>query len=247
MAAPQLDPGLQANGPIRVLAFARAAQSLRGVLASALKRHRLPDLLVESLIRDAQFWPAETPQSALARALAGRMRVAPIDFQKARGVLLVGPTGAGKSAVAAKIAHQALLLGREVELVRAVDGMALLRTATFDGGSLMVMEASGFNPVNRRALNAFAALSEGNDMGSPGGVESIGVVSAASDAQDVCEIVTGLRAPRVIVTGLDRTTRLGATLAAVTGAALAHVTHGPRAADGLETLNPADLAGRLLN
>ena len=63
------------------------------------------------------------------------------------------------------------------------------------------------------------------------------MISAASDAEDVSEIVTALRPPRVIVTGLDRTSRLGATVAAITsGARLAHVTYGPRADDPLETL-----------
>jgi len=93
----------------------------------------------------------------------------------------------------------------------------------------MVMEAAGFNPVNRRALSAFAALGEGNIPESMAGVESIGVVSAASDAEDIAEIVSALRLPRVIVTGLDCTLRLGATVAAITGGArLAHVTYGPR-------------------
>jgi flagellar biosynthesis GTPase FlhF len=238
MAAPQLDPFKQA----RVLAFPRAAQSMRGPLAAALKRHRLPESLIEDLIRDAEIWPAETPEAALTRALAGRLRCAGIDFEKARGILLLGPAGSGKSAVAAKIAHIALLSGRKVELASAADGLALFRTATFQSDSLMVMEASGFNPVNRRALNAFAALGEAD------GVESIGVVSAASDAEDISEIVAALRLPRIIVTGLDRTARLGATVAAITaGACLAHVTYGPRADDGLESLKPAELAKLLLN
>jgi flagellar biosynthesis GTPase FlhF len=242
MAAPQHSAMPQA----RVLTFPHAALTLRGALAAALKQHRLPELLIEQLVRNAdlhaQMHPGETPEAALAQALAGRMRCAAIDFQKARGILLLGPAGSGKSAVAAKIAHIALLSGRKVELASAADGLALFRTATFESDSLMVMEASGFNPVNRKALNAFAALGEAD------GVESIGVVSAAGDAQDVCEIVAALRLPRIIVTGLDRTARLGATLAAITGGAcLAHVTYGPRPDDGLETLTPEDLAKLLLD
>ena len=34
-----------------------------------------------------------------------------------------------------------------------MDGLALFRTATFESDSLMVMEADGFNPLNRRALH----------------------------------------------------------------------------------------------
>ena len=170
------------------------------------------------------------------------MQLQPIDFERARGILLLGPGGAGKSAVAAKIAHIALLSGRKVELANAADGLALFRTATYQSDCLMVMEAAGFNPANRRALNAFAALGEAE------GVETLGVISATSDAEDVWEIVGALRPPRVIVTGLDRTSRLGAMVAASTShAGLAHVTYGPRADDPLETLTPDLLAKMLLD
>jgi flagellar biosynthesis GTPase FlhF len=225
-----------------LLNFPRAALGLRGFLTAALKRHRLPERLIESLIHDAEACLGCSPPEALATALSRRVRPLEIDFQKARGILLLGPAGGGKSAVAAKIAHIALLSGRRVELANAADGLALFRTASFQGDGLMVMEAAGFNPVNRRALSAFAALGEAD------GVESIGVVSAASDAEDIAEIVSALRLPRVIVTGLDCTLRLGATVAAITGGArLAHVTHGPRADDALESLSPETLAKLLLD
>ena len=133
---------------------------------TALKRHRLPEHLIESLIRDAEVQPDATPEEALAWALIQRIQCRPIDFQKARGILLLGPGGAGKSAIAAKIAHIALLSGRRVELANAADGLALFRTASFDSDSLMVMEAQGFNPANRRALSAFAALGEAEGVES---------------------------------------------------------------------------------
>jgi flagellar biosynthesis protein FlhF len=226
----------------KLLDFPSAAQSLRGCLTTALKRHRLPEQLIEVLVRDAEAHAGAGPEEALTLALIGRMRLEPINFEKARGILLLGPGGAGKSAVAAKIAHTALLSGRKVELANAADGLALFRTATFQSDSMMIMEASGFNPANRRALNAFAALGEAE------GVDSLGVISAASDAEDVSEIVSALRLPRLIVTGLDRTSRLGATVAAsASGARLAHVTYGPRADDPLETLAPDLLAKMLLD
>ena len=103
------------------------------------------------------------------------------------------------------------------------------------------MEAEGFNPLNARAAAAFSAL------GSIAGVETIGVVSALGDAEDVGEIVAALRLRRVIVTGLDQTRRLGALVAAITaGARLAYVTYGPRPDDALESLEPGALAEMLL-
>ena len=79
------------------------------------------------------------------------------------------------------------------------------------------------------------------------GVETIGVVSALSDAEDIADIVAAFRFHRVIVTNMDRTRRLGAALAAcLSGASLAHVTHGPRPEDGLDMLEPGALADQLL-
>jgi hypothetical protein len=150
------------------------------------------------------------------------------------------------------------MIGRKTELARA-DGLALFRTRSVrESGSdsvrtsdnkidsnppelLTVMEADGFNPLNPRAASAFSAL------GDIDGVVTIGVVSALNDAEDVADIVRQFHFRRVIVTGLDRTRRLGAVLAAsLSGARLAHVTYGPRPEDGLELLEPGALAAQLL-
>ena len=239
MGAWSKDVAMRAEGAT-LLAFPRS-QTPRGRLASALKFHRLPDLLAAALIRDVAEWADRGEEEALACALAARLCIVPIDLEKARGILLVGPHGAGKSAVAAKLAHAASLAGRDVERTNATDGLALFRTGTHPAGRLTIMEADGFNPINARARNAFAAL------GDIDGVETIGVISAMADAEDISETVTALRFRRVVVTGLDRTRRLGAVLAAsLSGARLAHVTHGPRPEDALETLEPGALAVQLL-
>lgn len=233
--------GLQASSETgSVLAFPRA--DLRGLLGSALKRHRLPEALATELVRAAQAFPDVSADAALAFALDNRMKTAPIDFDKARGILLVGPGGAGKSAVAGKIVHAAALAGRRAVLRRAEDGLALFRTNSTPPDLLTVMEADGFNPLNARAASAFSAL------GDTPGVETIGVVSALNDAEDVADIVSAFRFRRVIVTHMDRTRRLGALLAAATGgAALAHVTQGPRPEDALHILAPGALAALLLD
>jgi flagellar biosynthesis protein FlhF len=224
-----------------LLAFPHRAQSPRGRLAAALRHHRLPERLTDAIIRDAATWQDRSTEDVLACVLASRICLQPIDLEKARGILLVGPSGAGKSAVAAKLAYAATLAGREVERTNAADGLALFRTGTHPPGRLSIMEAEGFNPTNARARSAFAAL------GDIEGVETIGVISALGDAEDVSETMAALRFRHVIVTGLDRTRRLGATIAAITGfARLAHVTAGPRADDPLETLSAPALAKMVL-
>ncbi len=223
-----------------LVAFPRA--DLRHLLGAAMKRHRLPESLAQDLVRDAAHFPDVSVDAALAYALAQRMAPAPIDFEKARGILLVGPSGAGKSAVAAKIMRIAALIGRKTMSARADGGLALFRTGTNPPELLTVMEADGFNPLNARAASAFSAL------GDIEGVETIGVVSALHDAEDVSDIVEGFRFRRVIVTNMDRTRRLGAALAAcMSGAQLAHVTYGPRPEDALEMLEPGALAAQLLD
>jgi flagellar biosynthesis GTPase FlhF len=234
-----------------LLAFPRA--DLRHALGAAMKRHRLPEELAQALVRDAANFADVSADGALALALANRLVPAPIDFEKARGILLVGPSGSGKSAVAAKILRAAALVGRRTNLTRADGGLALFRTRSVrESGSdnitnlnppelLTVMEADGFNPLNARAASAFSAL------GDIAGVETIGVVSALNDAEDIADIVSAFRFRRVIITGLDRTRRLGAVLAAsLSGARLAHVTHGPRPEDALDMLEPGALAAQLL-
>jgi len=250
-------------GPANLVAFPRG--DLRRHLGSALKRHRLPEELAQALVRDAAVFAEAGADAALAQALARRLVAAPIDLERARAILLVGPGGSGKSAVAAKIARLAGMIGRKTELARA-DGLALFRRSVRESESgsdhktssvresgsdkqsdsnppelLTVMEADGFNPLNPRAASAFSAL------GDIDGVVTIGVVSALNDAEDVGDIVRQFHFRRVIVTGLDRTRRLGAVLAAsLSGARLAHVTYGPRPEDGLELLEPGALAAQLL-
>jgi len=222
-----------------LIAFPRA--DLRIVLGETMKRHRLPESLAQFLVREAAKFPEVSVGAALTFALAQRLKPAPIDLEKARGILLVGPAGAGKSAVAAKILHAAALIGRKTELTRADGGLALFRTGTNPPELLTVMEADGFNPLNARAASAFSAL------GAIEGVETIGVVSALSDAEDIGDIITAFRFRRVIVTHMDRTRRLGAALAAcLSDAALAHVTSGPRPEDSLEMLEPGALADQML-
>ena len=166
----------------------------------------------------------------------------PLDLERARGILLVGPAGSGKSAVAAKIVHAAKLIGRKTELVRADGALGLFRSGTNPPGTLMVMEADGFNPLNARAASAFSAL------GDVPGVETVGVISALSDAEDAADLVSSFHFGRVIVTNLDRTRRLGALVAAITsGAQLAHVSDSAHADDALKTLEPGALASLLLD
>jgi hypothetical protein len=221
-----------------LLAFPGAAREIStGVIAAALRRHRVPEDLAAQLLRASAG--IGDPEAALTRALSPRMMVEALDLEAAHSILLIGASGAGKSQVAAAIARAAGLGqgGRQTVLLSAQDGLAQLRAGTLERQKLTLMEAEGFHPLNPKARGAFAALSDIE------GVLAVGVISASGDAEDAAEMVTGFRFRRIIVTGLDRTRRLGALTAAVTaGARLAHVLKK----GALETLYPGDLAASLL-
>lgn len=243
----------------------------RAELLTILREHRAPNALAPALAEAAEKTGLSDMTLALASALDQRMKTRPIELAKSTALLLTGPHGAGKTAVAAKLAAQARLAGRVVKLIAgdAKGAGAVERLKTFaehlsvgcavaqDAGELAqlvgecaktnmlaIIDTAGFDPRNGKARSAFAALAKIGD------IEAVGVVSAAGDAEEMTEIVgalTSLGAGRLIVTGLDTARRLG-TLAAVatTAPALAQVTRSPFLSGALETLTPLSLARTLI-
>ncbi|HUO91088.1 MAG TPA: hypothetical protein VMU08_18090 [Rhizomicrobium sp.] len=244
----------------------------RGELLAALGRHRLPDGLAHALAEAAAKAQLTDMTLALAAALDRRLRTAPLDLEGASAFLLVGPNGAGKTAVAAKIAAHARLAGRRTTLIAndtaGAGAVARLETfakhldsamATADSAAelnalvgdctakktLAVVDTAGFDPRDDKARTAFAALAQIPRL------ETIAVVSALSDAEEIVEIVAALHAlgaARLIVTGVDLTRRMGALTAAATqDLPVAHVTQSPFVAAGLESPTSLSLARLLLD
>jgi flagellar biosynthesis protein FlhF len=244
----------------------------RAELLAALSRHRLPDGLAHALAEAAAKAQLTDMTLALASALDRRLHAAPLDMDDAGAFLLVGPNGAGKTAVAAKIAAHARLAGRRTTLIAndSAGAGAVARLATFarhldsavatadsaaalnalvsectSKKTLAIVDTAGFDPRDAKARTAFAAL------GQIAHLETIGVVSALSDAEEICEIVdalSALGAARLVVTGVDLTRRMGALTAAATqDLPIAHVTQSPFVAAGLETPTSLSLARLLLD
>jgi flagellar biosynthesis protein FlhF len=244
----------------------------RAELLSALSKHRMPEGLAHALAESAAKAQLTDMTLALASALDKRMRPYPIDFHAANALLLVGPNGAGKTAVAAKIAAHARLAGRRTTLVASdsAGAGAVARLETFakhldsavtvaesaaelntlvseclSKKTFVIVDTAGFDPRDGKARTAFAALAQ------IGKLETVGVVSALSDAEEVSEMVEALTArgaKRRVVTGVDLTRRMGAiTAAATTGLPIAHVTQSPFVAGGLESPTSLSLARLLLD
>lgn len=250
---------------------AEAKNFNRAELLTLLRQHRAPEALTHQIAEAAEKSGLTDMTLALASSLDRRMQAMPLIVDDTRALLLVGPSGVGKTAVAAKIAAHARLSGRTVKLVAAdtAGAGAVARLETFgqhlgaetetaDGADaialavaqaeadniLTVVDTAGFDPRNGKARTAFAALARIK------GVEALGVVSATCDAEELGEIAAALvtlGAKRLVVTGLDVTRRQGGLLAAATsGAGLAHVTRSPFVSGGLETLTPLSLARMLI-
>ncbi|HXR94701.1 MAG TPA: hypothetical protein VN718_02415 [Rhizomicrobium sp.] len=133
-------------------------------------------------------------------------------------IFLIGPSGAGVRSVAEKLRHQAASHNQTIQI-----------------------ESQSFHPRNMRARTAFGCVSERAH------VQTIGVVSALADAEEISEIISAFRLGRIIVTGLDMARRFGALAAAVTqGARQVAVTRSPAAEAPLETLSASALAAMLL-
>ncbi|HEY4124829.1 MAG TPA: hypothetical protein VGM36_09460 [Rhizomicrobium sp.] len=243
----------------------------RGELLKILHTHRTPEGLAHVLAENAEKSRLADMTLALASALDLRMPTAPLFAATQNTLMLAGPHGAGKTAVAAKIAAHARLAGRAVTLIAgdAEGAGAVARLETFanhlnakiivaesaemlaraiaaerEAKATTIIDTAGFDPRDSKARTAFAALAKIE------GVETVAVVSAMSDAEEISETVSALKAAgaqRLIVTCADLARRLGALLSATTrGLPLAHVTRSPFVAGGLETLTPLSLARLLL-
>src|SRR4051812_22377353 len=91
-----------------------AAGSVQAEVAAALGFHGVPPAVRGVLEAEVARAQAGDAQGALADTLARQVRFEPLGLPTGRAVALVGPPGAGKTAVVARIAAAARLAGRPV-------------------------------------------------------------------------------------------------------------------------------------
>jgi flagellar biosynthesis protein FlhF len=254
-----------ANVPESEPASAFDAERLRAIL----RNHRTPEAHVVMLVEDAERSGLADMTLALATALDKTMRIDPFDANHRGALLLMGPPGAGKTAVAARLAAQHCLAGTavllaatdletagqvarlesfaaclNVEMLRLSDPAmladALLRAV--QSQTFLIADSTGCDPREGLPQALVGFLSAGR-------MDLAGVVSATGDSEETGEIASALvklGVTRLIVTGLDLSRRKGGLIAAaLSGAAIAHVTSSPYLADGLQTLTPMSLARML--
>ena len=222
---------------------------------------------------------AKTSGRGMAEAVAGQVGAAvatmPLWERKDHPlhVMLVGPTGVGKTTTLAKLAANfALIGGWRVGLVTAdtfrIGAIQQLRTyaelvglplwvvrdaaelgtvCRQAGQELVLIDTAGHSPGDQRKLEETLALARA----LPEGSMVILVVPAGARQADLAEVVEAYRPlplSGVIVTKVDETRRRGALLNAPkwTGRPLVHITTGQTVPDDIEVADGEAVARWLL-
>lgn len=261
--------------PIRALLGAGAAPFVwpsddLSFLAEILRTQHVPPLLIEHLIAQAATPDRVlSPSERLEHALGAHYRFIPLDtVLQSPALLIVGPPGAGKTALVAKLTarldpRHALAVSVDTgnvagltqleEYVKAL-GMALavaedtaaLR-ATIGGAErrTVIIDTPAVAPGDADAEGRLRDLKAASDAET---VLALPADLAASEAEAVGTWAGNIGAKFMIATRLDLVRRVGAVLAAADAGGLAPVAASlaPHFAYGLKALTPTLLARRIL-
>jgi flagellar biosynthesis protein FlhF len=240
------------------------------LVTDTLLKHRVPGTVSERIIAASIIQNAKDPKEALQGALEKTFSFLPADRQR-RPVMLVGPPGAGKTLMAAKLAAKAVMAGErptvittdiaraggieqlsaflnilELPLGQAEDTKTLKSViADAEDASCIIIDTGGLNPFDPQEMKTLARLMTAAEM------DAALVLPAGVDAEESAEIaltfeILGVR--RIIPTRLDFARRIGGILSAADrgGLAFGEASHTPQVANGILLLDSAALAGLLM-
>ena len=237
-------------------------------LEAALAFHRLPKPMAESLAQAAAAFEGADIELSLARALDRHITLSPLPALPSRPVVVIGPAGAGKTSIAARLALRAKTSGAATvlatldggkagaraqietyaELIGAtahtVDGATAARALVEKNTSAQVFfDTPGLNPFSKDELAAT------QDFVTALNAEVLAVIPAGIDADEAAEVAAlaaSAGATRFICTRTDAARRIGGLFTAAAKLSLSHLTNSPFLGNGIEAPHTLKLARLIL-
>lgn len=236
------------------------------LITDTLLKHRVPASVSDRIISAAGPLAGGNPQKTLAAALEKTFAFKELHGKKHKPLVLVGPPGAGKTLMTAKLAAEAVLNGLRpavitTDIARAggieqlqafLDILSLPLQQAEDAKTLraelekahkapqVIVDTGGLNPFDPKEMKELARLL------AVGDTDPVLVLPAGTDAEESAEIAMTfsiLGVKKIIPTRLDFTRRMGGILSAADKAGMAFTagSHTPQVANGILALTPDSL------
>ena len=245
-----------------------------GELTAVISHHGIPTEMAMRLQTAATAFDAASLNEAIASALETTFRFLNMPTESRRPLILVGPTGAGKTVASAKLAAEAVLSKKRVEIItidtikstglEQLENFARLMNCSVQAAEtpealasllekrpkgnkapdLTIIDSFGVNPFDLDDLEKLAQFI------TVGQAEPVLVMAAGMDpmeSAEIAEIFASMGARLFIPTELDAVRRYASILTAAQsgGMSIAALGNSPYVADRLEPASPISM-GRML-
>lgn len=241
-------------------------------ITETMLRHAVSEDVLDQVVSCASIIGISEPRLTLISALDELYNFAPLPMKRAKKpFMMVGPPGAGKTLITAKIAARATMAGLKVavittDTVRAggrgqleaftklmnidlltADTPKALKEALIKSKNAdqIIIDTAATNPFDSQHLKDLSQMVKAADMYSllvlPAGIQS-------DEAGEMARIFSSVGARYLIPTRVDVARRLGALLSAAHqgGLTFAEVSSTAKVADGLSPLTPTKLTQLLM-
>ncbi len=236
-------------------------------IAEALTRHHVPSALAEKLMATATQFASDDPLLSLGAAIDTHFKFKSLADDAP--LMLVGPSGAGKTLCTAKLATKATMAKRaatvistdldraggmeqlaaftrllKINLVEIEDWHALRDIVSIQKGNPVFIDTAGFNPFDAREREVsreyIAAVGDAT-LVLPAGLD-------AAEAIDLAHEFRSIGASRLLVTRLDTIRRIGSLLrlAFESRLPLSNYSASSKVTEPPQPLNPVVLARLIL-
>lgn len=241
-------------------------------LTDVMLRHVVPNDVMDNILATAAMTGLGNAETALAASIDHLFSFVPLPTKTRKALMLVGPPGAGKTLMIAKMATMAVMDGLNVAVVTTdtvrAGGVEQLQAftkilkiplqkaktrdelnavlKTLQGHDIILIDTAGTNPHDPDDMARIARLADA------GNIEPVLAMTAGVDADESSEIARSfalLGVQRMVATRLDVARRLGGLLSAAQkgGMAFCDISFSPKVTDGISPFSPSQLAMFLIN